>query len=147
MNYVWEFEFFQSGGYVCAAPCPPMEGGTFGEGFDDAMGSAIDWLCDMVDAHLTDGTPLPERRYGHKPTNGGQVIAVAVSREPGNIPAISAADAARALGVSTARVAQLCAAGALDSWKEGARRMVSKASVEARPAEAPKPGRPRPAAA
>lgn len=48
---------------------------------------------------------------------------------------------ARALGVSTARVAQLVSAGLLDSWKEGARRTVSKASVEARIEDSPK--RPR----
>lgn len=147
MNYVWEFEFFKSGDCVCAVPAPPMEGGTFGDDFDDAMDSAIDWLGGKVDAHLTDGTPLPEWSFGHKPQNGGQVIAVAVSRTLEDIPAMTAADAARVLGVSTARVAQLCRAGMLDSWKEGSRRMVSKVSVDARLADTPKPGRPRPVAA
>lgn len=142
MNYVWEFEFFKSGDCVCAVPCPPMEGGTFGGDLDDAMDSAVDWLYGMVDAHLTDGLPLPERSFGHKPENGGQVIAIAVSRSLEDIPAMTAADAARALGVSTARVAQLCNAGMLDSWRDGTKRMVSRASVEARLEDAPKPGRP-----
>lgn len=143
MKYVWEFEFFNSDGCVCAVPCPPMEGGTFGEDFDEAMDSAVDWLSGMVDAHLTDGLPLPKRSFGHKPQNGGRIIAIAVSRELSDIPAMTAADAARVLGVSSARVAQLCQAGLLDSWRDDTKRMVSRDSVEARLAESPKPGRPR----
>ncbi|MDO4595986.1 MAG: helix-turn-helix domain-containing protein [Coriobacteriaceae bacterium] len=54
----------------------------------------------------------------------------------------SAADAARTLGVSPARVLQLIADGALDSWRDGSRRMVSKASVGARIEYAPAPGHP-----
>lgn len=142
MVYVWEFEFFKSDGCVNAWPCPPMEGGTFGEDFDDAMDSAVDWLSGMVDAHLTDGIELPDRSFGHKPQHGGSIIAIAVSRELGDIPAVTAADAARELGVSTARIAQLCKAGLLDSWRDGSRRMVSKASLEARKEATPKPGRP-----
>ena len=46
-------------------------------------------------------------------------IAVAVSRELGDIPAMTASEAARALRVGTARVAQLIKAGSLDSWKDG----------------------------
>ncbi len=132
MVYVWEFEFFKSGDYINARPCPPMEGGTFGDDFDDAMDSAVDWLSGMVDAHLTDGVELPPRSLGHKSRHGGNIIAIAVSRELGDIPAMTAADAARELGVSSARVSQLCKAGLLDSWRDGTRRMVSRASVEAR---------------
>lgn len=50
--------------------------------------------------------------------------------------------AARELGVSTARVAQLCASGQLDSWKVGATRMVSEDSVFIRKMDAPRTGRP-----
>lgn len=85
MVYVWEFEFFESGGYVNAWPCPPMEGGTFGDYFDDAVDSAVDWLSGMVDAHLTDGLELPERSLGHKPQYGGVIIAIAVYRELSDI--------------------------------------------------------------
>ena len=67
---------------------------------------------------------------------------MAVSRELGDIPAMTAADAARELGVSSARVAQLCKAGLLDSWRDGTRRMVSRASVEARKEDVPSAGRP-----
>ena len=59
---------------------------------------------------------------------------------------MTAADAARMLSVSTARVAQMCASGKLASWKDGSKRMVARRSVEARLAEAPGPGRPKKAA-
>lgn len=143
MVYVWEFEFFESNGYVDAVPCPPFEGGTFGDNFNDAVASAADWLGCMVDEHLMGNIDLPPMEFGHKPENGGRIIAVAVDRELGNIPAMTAADAARELGVSTARVSQLIKAGLLDSWKDGTKRMVSRASVESRIMESPKSGRPR----
>lgn len=69
---------------------------------------------------------------GHASQYGGKVIAVAVLAGRDDIPAMTAADAARVLNVSTARVAQLCKAGKLDSWRVGATRMVSKESVEMR---------------
>lgn len=101
----------------------------------------------MVDDCLMNGRELPSVELGHEPQHGGVVIALAVPRELSNIPAMTAADAARELGVSTARVTQLANAGLLDSWKEGNRRMVSRASVEARLEDAPKAGRPKAAMA
>ena len=61
----------------------------------------------------------------------------------GDIPAVTAVDAARMLGVSSARVSQLLNAGLLDSWKDGTKHMMSKASIEARLADAPRVGRPK----
>ena len=81
--------------------------------------------------------------FGHEPQRGGKIIAVAVSRELNDIPSVPAADAARMLGVSSARVSQLINAELLDSWKDGTKRMVSKSSIEARLADAPKAGRPK----
>lgn len=46
------------------------------------------------------------------------------------------------LGVSTARVAQLCRDGSLNSWKIGNTRMVSRDSIEYRLAAKPVAGRP-----
>lgn len=144
MIYVWEFEFFDSGGMVDAVPCGSLGGGgTFGFDLNDAIASAADFLACMVDDHLMGGVDLPAPDFGHEPQNGGKIIAVAVSRELGDIPAITAADAARMLGVSSARVSQLIGAGLLESWRDGTKRMVSKASVEARLADSPKAGRPK----
>ena len=143
MVYVWEFEFFDSDGMVDAVPCGSLGGGTFGSDLNDAVESAADFLACMVDDHLMGGVDLPAPDFGHQPQHGGKIIAVAVSRELGDIPAVTAADAARMLGVSSARVSQLINAGLLDSWKDGTKRMVSKASIEARLADAPKAGRPK----
>lgn len=143
MVYVWEFEFVESGGFVDAFPFPPLEGATFGGDLNDAVESAADWLKEFVNDALMNGKALPETRVGHTPVHGGRVIAVAVSRELGDIPAMTAADAARELGVSDARIAQLVKAGLLDSWKDGTRRMVSRESVEARKERSPKAGRPK----
>ena len=142
MVYVCEFEFFDSGGCVDAVPLTFEGEGTFGNDLEDAVESAADWLSGVVDDHLMSGADMPPMSFGHEPERGGRVIAVAVSRELGDIPAMTAADAARELGVSTARVAQLVKAGLLDSWRDGTRRMVSRASVEARREHGPRPGRP-----
>ena len=143
MVYVWEFEFFESNGHIDAFPFPPFEGGTFGDDFTDAVESAVDWLGCMVEDHLMNGTELPEMEFGHKPEQGGTVIAVDVERKLEDIPAVTASEASRMMGVSTARVAQLVKSGYLDSWKVGGTRMVSLASVKARIESDPKPGRPR----
>lgn len=142
MLYICEFEFYEADGYMLAEPCNGLGAGTFGEDLQDAAESAADWLQAMVEDALINEKALPDIAVGHEPTHGGKVIAVAVSCELSAIPAMTAADAARELGVSSARVSQLISAGLLDSWRDGARRMVSRDSVEARKAEAPKPGRP-----
>lgn len=148
MFYICEFEFYDDGEGSVAALCLNDWGGaTFGDDLEDAGESAADWLTCMVDDCLMNGRELPPVELGHEPQHGGMAIALAVSRELSNIPAMTAADAARKLGVSTARVTQLANAGLLDSWKEGSRRMVSKASVEARLEDAPKAGRPKTAMA
>ena len=55
---------------------------------------------------------------------------------------MTAAEAAEMLGVSTARVAQLCRDGSLNSWRVGNTRMVSRDSIEYRLAAKPAAGRP-----
>ena len=61
---------------------------------------------------------LPPVELGHEPQRGGMVVALAMPRELSNIPAMTAADAARELGVSTARVTRLANAGLLDSGRK-----------------------------
>ena len=144
MVYVWEFEFVKSEACIDAIPCGDFGyGSTFGDDLEDAVASAADFLREVVDNSLMNDVELPKMEFGHKPKDGGQIIAVAVERELRDIPAMTAADAARELGVSSARVAQLCKSGLLESWKDGSKRMVSASSVEARKEYGPLPGRPR----
>lgn len=143
MVYIWEFEFFESNGMVDAFPCGDLGyGATSGENLQEAVEMAADFLMAVVDDHLMNGVALPPMEFGHTPERGGQIIAIAVSHKLDDIPAMTASDAARELGVTRARVSQLIRAGLLDSWKDGTRRMVSRASVEARKEVDPKPGRP-----
>lgn len=142
MIYVNEFEFYESEGCMLAVPFG-LEGGTFGNDLKDAVLAASDWLAETVNDALMHDREPETGSLGNKARHGGTVIAVSVNCDLSRIDAMTAADAARVLGVSTARVAQMCESGRLDSWKDGSRRMVACCSVEARLAEAPKAGRPR----
>lgn len=142
MVYICEFEFYEADGCICAVPCNRMGGGTFGDDLNDAVASAADWLTDMVDDALIQGKDLPKPDIGAVPEHGGKIIAIAVSRELSDIPSMTAADAARELGISSARVSQLIKAGVLESWRDGSKRLVSRASVAARAEGQAKPGRP-----
>lgn len=133
MFYVCEFEFFNdSEGGVTASCLNEWGGATFGDSLEDAVESAADWLATMVDDALLNNKQLPPISFGHEPSHEGQVIAVAVTRNLSDIESMSAADAARTLGVSRARITQLIQAGLLDSWKEGHHCRVTVDSVNAR---------------
>lgn len=142
MLVINEFEFFEDEGMVCAFPFD-REGATCGSDFDDAVAMAADWLYETVKYEAIDGDEPPKVTLGHEPRHGGRVMAVAVDFDLNRVDAVSAADAARLLGVSTARVAQMCERGQLTSWKDGSRRLILQESVNARLAEAPKAGRPK----
>lgn len=139
---VREFEFIpEEGGYV-AVPCD-MGGATEGQTLEEAVEMAADWLHLMALDALVHGKELPGGAFGHGPCEGGRVMAVAVKAELSDAPAVTSVEAAAMLGVSTARVAQMCSAGLLASWKAGRTRMVAVESVEERLAGARGAGRPR----
>ena len=144
--YVYEMEFFPiaSGGFV-VYPCDEALGGaTSGDDFADAVEYAADWLRMTLEGYLMRGDSVPKAEFGHIPQQpGGRIVVLAVEASLDLIPAVTAAEAARMLGVSTARVAQMCSARRLESWKEGSRRMVTLDSINARLAECPQAGRPR----
>lgn len=144
MLYLREFEITEpDDNGLCAVLPFGLPGATQGEGFDDAMEMAADWLYHTVQDTLIRGEEVAEPHFGNDPENGGKVVTVAVDVDLSRADAVTAADAARILGVSTARVAQMCEKGLLASWKDGSRRMILRDSVNARLAEAPKAGRPR----
>lgn len=120
-----------------------IEGSTEGETVLEAVSMAMDWLRLMALDELEQGRELAQGEIGNEPVRGGRVFAVAISADIADVPAVTAAEAARMLGVSTARVAQLCSAGELNSWKKGASRMVSLDSIDMRLAHHPKAGRPK----
>lgn len=132
MVYIREFEFVEGeDGIVVAYPFG-LEGGTQGEGIYDAVEMAADWLRLWALDELAAGREPQRGTVGNRPQRGGTVIAVATPASLSDVPSVSSAEAARMLGVSRARVKQLCDAGLLDSWKVGATRMVSLESIKAR---------------
>lgn len=147
MLYLREFEITEpDANGLCAALPFGLPGATQGEGFGEAMEMAADWLYRTIQDALIDGEDIPEPHFGNEPENGGKVVTVAVDVDLSRADAVTAADAARILGVSSARVAQMCDKGLLTSWKDGPKRMVLRDSVNARLADAPKAGRPKKAA-
>ena len=146
MISIQAFEFFESEGMVCAVPFG-LEGGTCGASLEEAVYMAADWLYAKVNYDLIHGVRPRCGGFGNEPRQGGKVIAVSVNCDLSQLEAVSSAQAASLLGVSAARVAQMCATGQLVSWKEGGRRMLLVESIQARMAEATKPGRPQQTAA
>lgn len=71
------------------------------------------------------------------------VVTLAVSVELSDVPAVTASEAAKMPGVSTARVARLCRDGSLNSWRVGSARTVSRDSIKCRLVAKPGAGRPR----
>lgn len=142
MIYINEFEFFEDEGVICALPFG-REGGTCGADLDEAVRMATDWLYETIKYDLIHGETPQSTGFGHTPLHGGIVIAISVRCNLSDIEAVTAAEAARLLDVSTARIAQMCAKGLLVSWREGRNRKILRESVEARLQSNPQPGRPR----
>ncbi len=141
--HVCEFEFVNDGDYVLCWPFwPGRQDGTQGEDFDDAVEMAADWLREMVLDYEMRGKRLPRFPLGNEPSRGGRIVTMAVEANLSDVPAVTAKEAAGLLGVSGARVSQLCKAGHLDSWTVGRTRMVSLESVRLRLAEERRAGRP-----
>lgn len=139
-----EFEFVQDGRFILCWPFfPGRVDGTQGEDFDDAVEMSADWLKTIVLDYMMRGEEVPKLPLGNEPQRGGGIVTIAVEASLSDVPAVTAAEAAGLLGVSTARITQLAKSGALDSWKVGRTRMVSLESVQLRLAEERKAGRPK----
>lgn len=142
MLFIQEFELVEDGEGFLAVPFD-MEGVARGVTAREALDGASEMLRGWAHQALERDGEVPEVKMGHEARCGGSVVAVAADVCPSQFPAVTAAEAARRLGVSSARVAQLCSAHRLESWREGASRMVTVESIEERLANHPGSGRPR----
>lgn len=140
--FVCDFELLERSERVIAVPVG-LDGATEGYNQNDAIRMSADWLRETALDYLMRGEAWPELPLGTSSTMGGRMITIAIETGLDEVPAMTAAEAAKALGISTARVAQLCKADLLQSWKVGRTRMVAVESVETRLTEESKPGRPR----
>jgi hypothetical protein len=142
MQYTYEFELFKSGGVLIAYPFD-MDGATQGRDVKEAALMAADWLRADIEHRLMYGIEIPTATFGNQPAEGGTVMVVSVEAAIDHIKRVSAAEAARMLGVSPGRVTHMIKAGLLEAFKDGHRAWVTLHSVEARLSEPHPAGRPR----
>ena len=142
MLHVYEFELFEDEGWYLAVPFD-MLGGTQGKTYDDCCKMAADWLRTEMEYRAMHDEGFPVPTFGNEPKHGGRVVVFAVMAGKDTVRKVTAAEAARMLGVSPGRVTQMLSANLLEGWREGHRTWVTVDSVEARLAERPSAGRPR----
>lgn len=146
MQYTYEFEMWRGEGQWCIAPFG-FDGATQGEDVSDACESAADWLRETILDCMMDGRALPAPKFNNRLQHDGVRVVVSVDVSLDQVARMSAAEAARELGLSRPRITAMVNSGKLDGWREGRNLWVTRASVEARKAEAPKAGRPKRVAA
>ncbi|MEG2533989.1 MAG: DNA-binding protein [Gordonibacter sp.] len=142
MMHVYEFEVFEDDGWYLALPFG-MEGGTQGKSIKEAAINASDWLQIEMEHRAMRELPFPQETFGNEPRNNGKIMLVAVNAGTNTVPRVTAAEAARRLGVTRGRVSQMIASGLLEIFELDGRTWVSTYSVDARLSEKPKAGRPR----
>lgn len=143
MKHVYEFEVFSEEGRYTVWPFDFECGGTSGATFREACEMAVDWLRTVIEHHAMHAIPFPEPTFDNEPRFGGKIITVAVDAGLHTIPRMTAAEAARALGVSPSRVSHMIRDGLLEAFKYGHNTWVTRYSVEARLRERPSAGRPK----
>lgn len=116
-----------------------------GATFQKAIEMAADAMRARVTSLLLHGETVPMPTRGACPA-GSELVEIAFQTDEGSLvegPCISAAQAARELGVSASRITRMLDAGQIDGYRIGRRTWISVPSIEARKNASPKPGRPR----
>lgn len=132
------------GGYSVEIPDLP---GCYSCGDDiaDAAAMAADAARTYVSLLIGNGEEVPEST-AHEVPDGDEGIWVFFEADPSWIisgDVVSAAEAARRLGVSPGRVTQMIDGNILDGYRDGRRTYVSIESIERRLAQDVRSGRPR----
>ncbi len=118
---------------------------TYGDTYEDAVYMAADAMKTYVASLLMDGKQ-PPRYTKYDCPNGSECVNVFFETEQDYVidgETVSAAQAARDLGVSKGRITQMLDAGLLEGYRDGRQTYISVNSIAARKKEAPKAGRPR----
>ncbi|MCR4871511.1 MAG: helix-turn-helix domain-containing protein [Atopobiaceae bacterium] len=128
---ICEFEFVEDeGAYLCRPFLPGCTTCIQGEGYQNAVELSAGWLKATVLESLAHNGTAPRPMLGHDAREDGQIVTIAVDASLSELPSITGKEAAERLGVSHARISQLCSDGSLDSWTVGRTRMVTEASIE-----------------
>lgn len=142
MVYAYEFEIYRDGEFYLADPFD-MLGGTQGYSMQEICEMAADWLKIEIEERLMRDIPVPKATFGNELRNGGERLVVAIETSLDAIPRMTAAEAARRLGVTPARVSQMVKAAKLQGFKIGGTMYVTENSVRSRLIDHPKAGRPK----
>ncbi|WP_172135426.1 type II toxin-antitoxin system HicB family antitoxin [Adlercreutzia sp. ZJ473] len=146
-KYIYDavFHAAEEGGYWADAPDLP---GCVSEG--DTINEAASMMADAMKTYvaslLLHGDEVPVSHIGHEADDGEIVIAVFFETDESYVirgKVVSAAQAARDLGVSAGRVTHMIDAGLLDGYRSGRRTYVSVESIKKRKADPRSAGRPR----
>ena len=143
-RYVYQIvlEPAQEGGYCVYVP--DLDGcATYGDDFFDAIKMASEALELYVASLLDEGIEVPQPTNRPCPEGCESVFVSFETDETVGTKVMSAAEAARRLGVSRGRVSRLLRAGILEGRNDWGNIFVTEESVERRLASNPKPGRPR----
>lgn len=132
----------EEGGYNVTMPDLPGCY-TYGEDFKDAVAMAVDVLKLYVAERLDEGISLPEPTRRPCPDGYESVFVSFETDENYGTKVVTAAEAARRLGVSKSRVSHMLRSGILEGFREWRNTFVTIESIERRLASNPKPGRPR----
>lgn len=131
------------GGYWITVPDLPgcvTEGDTYNE----AVYMAADAMKTYVASLIKHGDVIPQATH-HDIEDGCESVHVFFETDESYIvdgDVMSAAQAARELGLSAGRITHMIDAGILDGYRNGRRTYVTVESVERRKAESPQVGRP-----
>lgn len=133
----------EEGGYSVEVPALP---GclTCGDDFRDAAAMAADAARTWVASALAHGQAVPDYAAADAP-EGSRAVTVVFDADPSWVvegPVVSAAQAARDLGVSAGRVTHMLDSGLLEGYRQGRRTWVTQASIDARRAAPVRAGRP-----
>ncbi|WP_294439459.1 type II toxin-antitoxin system HicB family antitoxin [uncultured Slackia sp.] len=118
---------------------------TDGDDYHDAAYMAADAAKTWVASHLKHGEPVPEYCREEAP-EGSERLCVFFEVDESYIvngPVVSAAQAARELGVSAGRITHMIDAGLLEGYRNGRRTYVTESSIAVRKASPRGAGRPR----
>lgn len=134
----------EDGGYSVAVPALP---GCFtcGDDYRDAAFMAADAARTWVASALSHGKTVPDYVKTEAP-DGSERLLIFFEADESYIvdgEVVSAAQAARDLGVSPGRVTHMIDAGLLDAYRSGRRTFVTKESIDRRKADRRGAGRPR----
>ncbi len=146
-KYVYDVVITQDedGGYDVSVPTLPGCF-TFGNTFEEAVYMAEDALKTFVASLLLDGEEVAPFSVGYKAEEDETVVTIFFETDESYIvrgEVVSAAQAARELGVSASRITHMLASGILEGYRSGRNTMITVDSINKRKEDPHPAGRPR----